>query len=133
MFLPVPRKGSGIFSGTLLSGPGWKVMIFSFFICPVYLHLFQKRTKVPFCVSAPIVNAEASLGGAVASQSILREENRKSPQAHPSSLGAGKLIRAPLGSFETLPRSPTLSQPLTPGKSLAPEITLVKILFGLKN
>lgn len=97
------------------------------------LNSVPKKAKVPCCFSAPTVNAEASLGGVLASKPFLRKENRKFPQAHRSYLCAGKLIRTPLRSFETLSPGPTVSHPLTFEKSQASEITLVKISFGIKN
>lgn len=65
------------------------------------------------------------------SKPFLRK-NRKFPQAHLSYVDAGKLIRMPLRSYEMLSPGPTLSHPLTFGKSQASVRTLVKISFGVK-
>lgn len=67
------------------------------------------------------------------SKSVLQKEDMKFLQAHLSSLGAGKLIRTPLRPFEPLSCSPTLSHPLTFGRSQVSEITLVKISFRIRN
>ena len=74
-----------------------------------------------------------SRGGVLASKSFLRRENGKFPLASWSYLGAGKLIRTTLRSFETLSPSPTVSHPLTLGTGQTSEITLVKISLGIKN
>lgn len=84
------------------------------------------------CFSSPVVSAEVSIGGVLASKSFLRKENKKFPQAHLSYVDAGKLIRMPLRSYEMLSPGPTVSHPPTFGKSQASVITLVKISFGIK-
>lgn len=69
----------------------------------------------------------------MASKSFLRRENGKFPLASWSYLGAGKLIRTTLSSFETLSPSPTVIHPLTFGTGQTSEITLVKISLEIKN
>lgn len=102
-------------------------------MCPVYLNICSNLcSKSTVLFSAPVVSFEVSSGGVLASKSFLRKENKKFPQAQLSYLDAGKLITMPLRSFETLSPGPTVSHPLTFGKSQASVITLVKISIGIK-
>lgn len=95
--------------------------------------LFPRRAGVLSCCSALTVQAEASLGGVLPSNSFLRRENGEFPQAPQSSVGAGKLIGMTLRSFETMSPRPRVSHPPTPGTGRAPEITLVKISLGIET
>ena len=95
--------------------------------------LSPRRAGVLSCFSALTVEAEASLGGVLLSNSFLRRENREFPQAPQSYVGAGKLIGMTLRSFETMSPRPRVSHPPTPGTGQDPEITLVKISSGIEN
>ena len=95
--------------------------------------LSPRRAGVLSCFSALTVEAKASLGGVLLSNSFLRRENREFPQAPQSYVGAGKLIGMTLRSFETMSPRPRVSHPPTPGTGQAPEITLVKISSGTEN
>lgn len=90
---------------SLDQGDLWEVMRFSC-IRPVYPHLFQRRAEVPG------VDAEALTWGVLASNPSLqrRTGNSRGP-IRTVCLGAGKLIRTPLGSSETSPAAPHLVIP----------------------